>query len=157
MSLSSRADTRRSPGKVAACLGSRFACAALLAGGTLGATACAQPAGRPDERTLAAIHALIGSAPCQSEGQCRTIGIGANPCGGPERYLAWSTFATDGSALQNLVARHAEQRRKLHEQTGMSSVCVLIPEPGVHCARQGADATGRCMLIPAATGQPLIR
>jgi len=153
----SRVGAWRSAGKEAACFGKHLACGVLLLAGTLGATACAQPAGRPDEQTLAAIHALIGSAGCQDQGQCRAIGIGANPCGGPEQYLAWSTFATDADALQRLAARYAEQRRKLHERTGMSSVCVLLPEPNVRCERQGGDAHGRCVLAPVTPGSSPIR
>ena len=135
----------------------RLAVALLLFVQTLGAAACAQPRGRPDEATLAGIQALIGSARCTQDSQCRSIGIGANPCGGPEQYLAWSILATDADALRTLVARYAEQRRKLHEQTGMASVCVLLPEPGVRCGRQGTDAADRCVLVPAAPGGPPVR
>lgn len=115
-------------------------------------TAWAQPRGRPDEETLVAMQALIGSARCTQNGQCRSTGIGANPCGGPEQYLAWSTIATDADALQKLAVRYAEQRRKVHEQTGMSSVCMLFPEPSVRCGREEADPTDRCVLVPPAIG-----
>ncbi len=100
---------------------------------------------------------LIGSARCTQNSDCRSTGIGASPCGGPEQYLAWSTVATDADALQKLTARYATQRRKLHEQTGMATVCVLLPEPGVSCGGEGTGATDRCVLIRAVPGGPLVR
>jgi hypothetical protein len=143
--------------RAAPCTGGTIRAAAALLACLLGTTACAQPPGRPDEQTLAAIHALIGSARCQDESQCRALGIGANPCGGPEQYVAWSSLATDADALQRLAARYADQRRRLHERTGMSSVCVLLPEPAVRCERRGADAEGRCVLAPPAPGGTPVR
>jgi hypothetical protein len=157
MACGSSAQSRRSVMEGLVAPGQRLAVALLLVAETLGAAACAQPRVRPDEQTLASIHALVGSARCQHDSQCRSIGIGANPCGGPEQYLAWSTIATDADELQKLVARYAEQRRKLHEQTGMSSVCVLLPEPAARCDRKGDDAAGRCVLVPVAPGRPLVR
>jgi hypothetical protein len=85
------------------------------------------------------------------------LGLGANPCGGPEQFLAWSTRATDGDALQKLAVRYAEERKKLHERAGMSGVCMLLPEPGVRCAKEGQDAVKRCVLLPAAGGSSLVR
>lgn len=157
MTCGVRAPNRRPAGCAAARLGRRLAGAAALLACISGATACAQPAGRPDEQTLAAIDALIGSARCRDDGQCRIVGIGANPCGGPERYLAWSIVVTDADALRRLAARHAEQRQRLHEQTGMSSVCVVLPEPAVRCDRPAADAEGRCVLVRPAPAGPLVR
>ena len=137
--------------------GSGLTVALLLFAQMAGAAAGAPAPLRPDEVSLAAIQALIGSARCTEDRECRSMGIGANPCGGPEQHLAWSTRVTDPDALQALAARHAGERRKLHEQTGLSSVCMLFPEPSVRCVRQDTDTASRCVLVPRPPGGPAVR
>jgi hypothetical protein len=112
----------------------------------------------PDASTdLTRITDLIGEAKCASDDQCRTIGIGALSCGGPESYLPWSVSATDETALRDTAVRYAQARRKRDESMGAFSPCVIQPEPGVHCERSRADTPGRCVLIPATAGRPPIR
>ena len=67
------------------------------------------PAAPPGD-TLAQIRALIGTAACTDTSQCRTVGIGARPCGGPQAYLAWSTAHTDGAALAALSEKYRLER-----------------------------------------------
>ena len=124
---------------------------------TLATSACAQPPPAQLSPDLARIIDLIGTATCADDQQCRTIGIGALPCGGPERYLPWSVSTTNETALRDSAARYAEARRRHYESIGVSSICVVLPEPGVRCERSRADARGRCILVPVNPGQPLIR
>lgn len=95
---------------------------------------------------LAAIEAERGAAPCDSDAQCRTIGVGAKACGGPERYLAWSSKDGDGSRLKALVEQHAALRRQEDAASGMMSTCNLIPDPGATCQ------AGQCVLRPPGLG-----
>lgn len=108
---------------------------------------------RPDEDTLARIQQIVGTARCSSEDQCRTVGLGSRPCGGSERYLAWSTVDTDARELAELAARYAEQRRALNEASGRLGTCQILPEPGVRCERPAASGAGRCVLVPGAGAQ----
>ena len=124
---------------------------------TLASSACAQPPPAQPSTDLARIIDLIGPATCADDNQCRVIGIGALPCGGPERYLPWSVSATDETALRDSAARYAEARRRHDESIGLASTCVVLPEPGVRCERSRADDPGRCVLVPVTPGQPLIR
>jgi hypothetical protein len=89
---------------------------------------------------LAQIEAERGAAQCDTAAQCHTIGIGAKACGGPERYLAWSSKDGDGSRLKALVAQHAELRRREDAASGMMSTCSVVPDPGATCQ------AGRCVL-----------
>lgn len=132
-----------------------FALSLLIQGAA--PTARAQDPGRADEATLGRIQAQIGPARCQADSECRVLGLGASPCGGPEHFLAWSTLATDADALQKLAARYSEERKRVHERVGMSGICMLLPEPGVRCAKEGKDTMERCVLLPAAGGSPLVR
>lgn len=95
---------------------------------------------------LARIEAERGDAACDSDDQCHTIGVGHKACGGPERYLAWSSKHSDGTRLRALVAEHAAARQAEDTKKGLMSTCTVVPDPGATCA------AGHCMLRPANTG-----
>lgn len=130
------------------------ACAALTAcaaGGqpvTIVAAAAAAPppaAGKnAAPRLLQEIRAAIGTAPCDADAQCHSIGVGARPCGGPEGYLAWSSQHTDRERLFDLVERHREARRIEHESSGMLSDCRMLPDPGAACLPIGQAGQRSC-------------
>lgn len=120
--------------------------ALLLAAATL-ATACAAQgpvAAGPTSR--AAIESLVGEAPCDADAQCRTVGVGAKACGGPARYLAWSSRHTDAAALQRAVEQDARRARADAEAAGILSNCSIAVDPGASCVRQ------RCQLRPRGPG-----
>ena len=92
---------------------------------------------------LAQIEAERGDAACDSDAQCHTIGVGAKACGGPERYLAWSSKNGDGTRLRALVAEHAAARRAEDAKNGMMSTCSVVQDPGATCS------AGHCVLRAA--------
>ncbi|KQQ88876.1 hypothetical protein ASF77_09160 [Massilia sp. Leaf139] len=104
--------------------------------------ASANPAGG----TLEQIRALIGNAACTDASQCRTLPIGARPCGGPEAYLAYSTSSSPEAQLLALAERHKQERAAIHAASGMMSNCRFMPDPGAVCV------AGTCQLAPA--GKP---
>jgi hypothetical protein len=99
----------------------------------------AAPAATPAS-LLAAIEAERGAARCDGDAQCHTIGVGSKACGGPERYMAWSSKDGDGSRLKALVQQHAELRKMEDTASGMMSTCNLILDPGATCQ------AGQCVL-----------
>lgn len=120
-------------------------------------------AGRPgaSARTLSEIQALVGTAACASDDECRVSPVGANPCGGPEGFIAWSTRTTpDEAALQSLLSRHAAQRRQENEASGRKGMCAVLPVPTARCDNAGPGAgdaaPGRCVLVPQRAGAPTI-
>lgn len=98
--------------------------------------AAAAPAGD----TLARIRAMTADATCTEHGQCRTVAVGANPCGGPQEYLPYSMMRTDEKALLELAARHKAERQAQNKASGMVSTCRHIPDPGAVCT------AGACQL-----------
>jgi hypothetical protein len=96
----------------------------------------------PPGDTLAQIRALIGDAACTDSSQCRTVGIGARPCGGPQAYLAWSTAHTDGAALAALAEKFRLEREAVNAASGELSNCRFFPDPGASCR------AGTCQLNP---------
>jgi len=116
---------------------SRLTLAALAITGA----ACAgdaPPAAGP--ASTVSVDALIGDAHCDSDVQCRTIGVGAKACGGPQRYVAWSTLLTDGVALQGAVASAALADRLRAEKSGVLSNCAVVVDPGAQCVASDARA-----------------
>jgi hypothetical protein len=113
----------------------------VAAAASLVAGACAQPrAADPPGSVREQITAEIGDARCSEAAQCRTLPLGSRPCGGPERYLAWSSAKSDGARLAALAERDAEERRRVHEDSGRASTCEFRPDPGAMCV------AGRCVL-----------
>jgi hypothetical protein len=86
---------------------------------------------------LAGVRALIGDAACTNDEQCRTIGVGAKACGGPEAYLAWSTARTDARALEAAVAAYGGTRLDAVARGGRVSNCALTVDPGAWCRPSG--------------------
>ncbi|MBT9500022.1 MAG: hypothetical protein IV092_02160 [Burkholderiaceae bacterium] len=110
-------------------------------------SACAGTPGAATPETSAAlwprIVAQVGHAPCDSQAQCHSIGVGHKPCGGPGGYLAWSSKQTDEAALKALVERHAKLEAEEQARSGMLSNCQYLPDPGASCV------AGRCQLNKA--------
>lgn len=100
-----------------------------------GAAARTAPAGD----TLARIRALAADATCTEHGQCRTVAIGATPCGGPQEYLPYSMIRTDEKALLELAQRYKAERQA-QNQGGMMGACRHLPDPGAICT------AGACQL-----------
>lgn len=110
------------------------------------ATAPADSSADGSATTLAQIRALIGTAACTDVSQCRTVGIGARPCGGPQAYLAWSTAHTDGAALAALAEKFKLEREAANAASGELSTCQFFPDPGASCH------AGTCQLNPVTPG-----
>jgi hypothetical protein len=110
--------------------------------GLAGAAAAVDSAAAAQAR----VSSLIGDAACDSQSQCRTVGIGARPCGGPESWLAWSTKGTDARALQDAVQAQAQAAREANQRSGLASDCRVRPEPTAVCRPRAGDGKKTCQL-----------
>jgi hypothetical protein len=93
-----------------------------------------------------AINAAVGEAHAEDASQCRTIAYGAKPCGGPWRYLVYSTAATDSTRLARVVDEYNDTQDYLNRKLGLSSDCALVAEPTT------ALEDGRCVVAGGADG-----
>lgn len=93
---------------------------------------------------LQAMLAEIGNAPCSVDAQCRSIGVGAQACGGPQAYYAWSTLGSDAGRLAALAARHRQARQFENQRSGAVSTCAVIADPGAACGAPTGDGQRRC-------------
>ena len=117
--------------------------------GLAGAAAAVDPAASSASAAAEAqarVSSLIGDAACDSQSQCRTVGIGARPCGGPESWLAWSTRSTDARALQEAVQAGAQAAKDANQRSGLASDCRVRPEPSVVCRPRAGDGKKTCQL-----------
>lgn len=108
---------------------------AAASGAATAATTPADPAA-----TLARLRAMAADATCTEHGQCRTVAVGANPCGGPQEYLPYSMMRTNEKDLLAVAERYKAERQAQNQASGMVSTCRYLPDPGAVCT------SGSCQL-----------
>ena len=136
--------------------------AALLAAvfiGLSGEAAAVDPAA-PSASSAAGLQArvdaLIGDAACETQGQCRVVGIGAKPCGGPAGYRAWSDKTTDAKALDEAVQAQARVQMDDNKRSGLASDCMQQPVPTAVCRPRVGDGKKKtCQLGQGGVGSPV--
>lgn len=74
---------------------------------------------------------LVGQAKASSVAQCRVVGLGAKPCGGPQSYLVYSAAQGNETELLAKVARYNLLVQQHNQQLGLISDCAVVPKPGV--------------------------
>jgi hypothetical protein len=106
--------------------------------------ACAAFGGDKEEaeRLRRQITALIGEAPCNNLVNCRILGLGARPCGGPEEYVAYSTWMRRDQ-IQIRAQEYNFLREELLSREAVAGTCEALPEPRAACV------SGRCVVAPA--------
>lgn len=95
------------------------------------------------------IDAYIGAADCDDEGDCRALGFGDKPCGGPWGYKIFSISATDSVELAGMIQNYNEFNRVLNERYGWMSDCMYVGPPELGCVK------GKCVaVVPSKQGEP---
>jgi predicted small secreted protein len=83
--------------------------------------------------SLVSIKKLLGTT-CQSDNQCKVIGVGSRPCGGPELYLTYSTQDTDEEKLKSLVAIFNKDKKQKNTAKGAMGICQHLSPPKTYCS-----------------------
>jgi hypothetical protein len=76
-----------------------------------------------------AIDAEVGIPRADRLAQCKHIAFGAKPCGGPWRYLVYSTARTDETRLKKLVSDYNALEKQINVEEGLVSDCSYVTEP----------------------------
>ena len=80
-----------------------------------------------------------GAPTCEdAEEDCRYIGIGAKPCGGPWEFLVYSARTVDEETLRKKVEAHNKHEDRMNRTYGYASDCSLPNPPEIGCVE------GRC-------------
>lgn len=81
---------------------------------------------------LMAIRAQIGRPVATEPAQCKLIGLGHQPCGGPQRYLLYSIATTaDEPRLLSLVQQYNDSVSTDNKAEDTTVRCQVISEPVV--------------------------
>ena len=75
----------------------------------------------------------IGTPYCSGEDDCRSIGIGSKPCGGPWHYLVYSASTVDEEYLHGLVSDLAAFEDYMNMKYGYMSTCDVPVPPPLEC------------------------
>lgn len=94
----------------------------------------------------AEIKAMVGTAAASEPAQCRKVGVGHKPCGGPASYLIYSTQGLDEALLLQKVSQYNQLMQAEQQRLGLVSDCAVVPEPGValvggFCVASGSGDT----------------
>lgn len=82
------------------------------------------------------LERLTENKECQQDNQCKVIGVGARPCGGPDQYLIYSTLHTDEKMLSYTNDRYQKLKKQQNEKLGMMSTCQMLTPPVSACVAQ---------------------
>jgi hypothetical protein len=75
------------------------------------------------------IEQEIGTPAANEPSQCKLIAFGSKPCGGPARYLVYSTAKTNETRLKQLVDEFNQLAKKINEERKSFSDCMFVSEP----------------------------
>jgi hypothetical protein len=81
------------------------------------------------------VESMRGNAVCANRSECRAIGYGAKPCGGPSGYLVYSTRDTNAALLESKVREFNAVVRELNVRRQLLSDCLFVSQPPVTCAQ----------------------
>ena len=85
------------------------------------------------------MDALVGDAAGASIDDCRYLGLGAKPCGGPWEYVIYSVSSTDSVALTERLTAYNAFEAEMNERYEYASDCSVPNEPVL------AHKEGRCV------------
>jgi hypothetical protein len=94
------------------------------------------------------VDRLIGAAACRRDGECATLPLPDQACGGPRGWIAFAPSQTDPAALARALAALPA------DPPGTMSTCLWRPDPGAVCRGASDSRNGRCVLREAAPGSP---
>lgn len=77
------------------------------------------------------IRATAGVAYAQSLSSCKLAEVGVKACGGPERYIIYSTEVAHEETLLGLIAQYNQTSAALNSEAQLVSDCSVIAKPRV--------------------------
>ncbi|WP_298497529.1 hypothetical protein [uncultured Algibacter sp.] len=86
------------------------------------------------------IEDLANTSICNEETECKYIGFGSKPCGGPSSYLIYST-SIDTDKLEKLVLNYNQKHTDFNTKWGIISDCSVVnPPTSINCVNNSCIA-----------------
>lgn len=79
------------------------------------------------------IETFASNKACSSGDNCRVIGIGSQPCGGPSGYVIYSLSNTDEKQLMVKVNDYTELQKANNLKKNTVGICIVLAIPMVDC------------------------
>lgn len=97
----------------------------------------------PDlSKMRAEIMAMIGEARADDVSQCRVVGFGHKPCGGPAEYITYSVKSSNEALLQQKINSYNKAAEAENIRLGRMSDCAIVPKPEVSLIGGQCKLTG---------------
>ncbi len=79
------------------------------------------------------VYSLAQDLSCTDSSVCSSIGIGSKPCGGPWKYLVYSTATVAEENLKSAVADLNSYEAGYNQQESLLSDCSVAPQANPSC------------------------
>lgn len=79
---------------------------------------------------------LTANKSCNQDQQCKIMGIGSKPCGGPEQFLVYSENHTDEKMLTITNDRYSKLKKEQQSRLGVMGICQQLVAPTPRCQAQ---------------------
>jgi len=89
------------------------------------------------------IKAAVGYPRCDTLSDCDAIATGFKPCGGPNRWVAYSKVQSNLGLLQDHANRRIRLEREYISLTGLTSDCAIEIKPNTSCRRSVCEIIAR--------------
>lgn len=90
-----------------------------------------------DEAALKSLHEeivrMIGDAPCNNLVHCRVLPLGFRPCGGPDEYLAYSSFTGNKELLESKAFEYGFLQEEMVRSRNARGPCEILSVPRAMC------------------------
>ena len=81
----------------------------------------------------AELNTLITDKQCDTSTQCRISAVGSRACGGPSRFIVYSTKSASEKQVAALSDKITKLESSYNSQKGMMSICQHLTTPSTQC------------------------
>lgn len=90
-----------------------------------------------DDQQLASlateIETIAKNKTCSGGNDCKVIGMGARPCGGPSRFIIYALSKTDEKQLTEKITAYTNLEKELNIKYNRIGTCEMLIPPTVDC------------------------
>ena len=88
------------------------------------------------------ILSMTADETCDTDEQCKSVGLGDKPCGGFNEYRIYSLKSVDEPALLAKVLKYNQADKENNLKNNMASTCDILLQPATSCVQ------GQCTSAP---------